>query len=64
MSTEVLYTFKPNKSYCYLLNVDPNNLLSWKIYNPDFDNTTITFAGQNGRPLEIESKVNLTLPPY
>ena len=59
--SEVLYTFTPNKSCDYLLNVEPNNLVSWKIGNTDFDDTTITFTDQNGRPLEIESKVNLTL---
>ena len=26
-----------------------------------FDDITITFMGQNGRPLEINDKVNLTL---
>ena len=28
----------------------------------DFDEITITFTDQNGRPLEIEDNVNLTLP--
>ena len=32
-----------------------------KIYNIEFDDTTIAFTDQNGRPLEIEDKVNLTL---
>ena len=44
--SDVLYTFMPNKSYAYLLNVEPSNLV---IY--DF---IITFTDQNGRPLEIE----------
>ena len=34
---EVLYTFTPNKSYAYLLNVDLSNLVFLKIYNTEFD---------------------------
>ena len=59
--SEVLHTFKPNKPYAYLLNVEPSNLVFWKNYNTDFDEINITFMNQNGRPLEIEYKVNLTL---
>ena len=32
-----------------------------KTYNTGFDDNIITFIDQNGRPLEIEEKVNLTL---
>ena len=49
----VKYTFTPNKSYGYLLNVEPNNLVFLKTYNTKFDDITITFTDQNGRPLEI-----------
>ena len=58
---EVLYTFIPNKSYAYLLNVEPSNLVFLKTYNTEFDEIIITITGQNGRPLEIKDKVNLTL---
>ena len=58
---EVLYTFMPNKSYAYLLNIEPSNLVVLKIYNTEFDEIIITFTDQNGRHLEIEDKVNLTL---
>ena len=57
---EDLYTFTRNKSYAYLLNVKPSNLVFLKTYNTDFD-IIITFTDQNGRPLEIEDKVNLIL---
>ena len=50
-----------NKSYGYLLNVEPNNLVILKTYNTESDDITITFTEQNRRPLEIEDKVNLTL---
>ena len=51
------YTFTPNKSYGYLLNVKPNNLVFLKTYKTDFEDITISFTDQNGWPLEI----NLTL---
>ena len=51
----------PNKSYAYLLNVETSNLVFLKTYNTEFDEMTITFTDQNGGPLEIEDKVNLTL---
>ena len=58
---EVLYTFTSNKSYAYLLNVEPSNLVFLKTYNTEFDEIIITFTNQNGRPLGVEDKVNLTL---
>ena len=59
--SELLYTFTRNKSYTYLLNVEPSNLVFFKIYNTEFNEIIITFTDQNGRPIEIEDKVNLTL---
>ena len=59
--SEVLYTFTPNKSYAYLLNVEPSNFVFLKTYNTEFDETIITFTNQNCRPLEIEDKINLRL---
>ena len=60
--SEVLYTFTPNKSYAYLLNAEPINLVFLKTYNTEFDEINITFADQNGRPITIEDKINSTLP--
>ena len=59
--SEVLYTFTPNKSYAYLLNVEPRNMVLWKTYSMEFDEIVIIFTDQNGRPLEIEDKGNLIL---
>ena len=56
-----LHTFTPNKSYAFLLKIEPRNLLFLKSYNIEFDKIIITFTDENHRPLEIESKVNLTL---
>ena len=58
---EVLNIFTPNKSYAYLLNVEPNNLVFLKTYSTGFDDIIITFTNQNIRPLEVEEGVNLTL---
>ena len=49
--SEVLYTFSPNRSYSYPLNVEPSNLVFLKANNTEFDNIFITFTDQ----------VNLTL---
>ena len=59
--SEVLYTFIPSKSYAYWLNVEASNLVFLKTYNTEFDEIIITFTDQNGRALELEDKVNLTL---
>ena len=59
--SEVLYTFTPNKFYAHLLNVEPSNLVFLKTYNTGFDEIIIKFTDQNGRLLEIEDNVNLTL---
>ena len=50
-----------NKSYAYLLNVEQSNLVFWKTYNREFDESIITFTDWNIKPLEIEDKVSLTL---
>ena len=44
--SEVLYTFTPNKSYAYLLNVFQCFL---KTYNTEFDEIILTVTDQNGR---------------
>ena len=44
-----------------MLNVESSNLVFLKKYNTEFDEIVIKIANQNGRPLEIEDKVNLTL---
>ena len=44
-----------------MLNVEPSNLVFLQTYNTEFDEIIITFTNQNGRPLEIEDKVNLTM---
>ena len=43
-----------------MLNVEPSNSMFLKTDNTEFDEIIITFTDQNGRPLEIEDKINLT----
>ena len=54
---EVFYTFTPNESYVYLLNVESSNLVFLKTYSTKCDDIIITFTDQNGRLLEIETKL-------
>ena len=42
-----------------MLNVESSNFVFLKIYNTEFDESIIKFTDQNGRPLEIEDKVNV-----
>ena len=56
---EILYSLRLSKSYAYLSDVEPSNLV--KTYDTEFNETIIKFTNQNGRPLEIEGKVNLIL---
>ena len=46
------------KSYAYLLNVEPSNLVLLKTGKTDI---ILTFTNQNGKLLKIEDKVNLAL---
>ena len=59
--SELLYTFMFNKSYAYLLNIEPSNLVFLKTNNNEFDGIKIIFTDPNGRWLEIEDKFNFTL---
>ena len=59
--SEVLHNFTPNKHYAYLLSFEPSNLVFLKTYSTKFDEIIITFTDQNGRPLEIEDTISLTL---
>ena len=59
--SDALYTFTPNKSYAYLLNIEPRSLVFVKTNYTEFDDIIMTFTLQNSRPLQIEEKVNLTM---
>ena len=44
----VLYYFMPSKSYVYLLNVEPSNLVFLKTYSTECNDITIAFTDQMG----------------
>ena len=60
-NSKALHTFTPNKFYAYLLNVEASSLVFWKTYNTEFNENIITFMDQNGRPIDMEHKVNFTV---
>ena len=47
--SEVSYTSTPSKSYAYLLNVEPSDLVFLETYNTEFDEIIKTFIDQNRR---------------
>ena len=58
---EVLYAFTRSRSYASLLNVEPSNLTFLKTCNTEYHKIIIIFTNLNGKPLEIEGKINLIL---
>ena len=44
-----------------MLNIEPSILVFLKNYGTEFNEITMTFNDQDGRQLEIEDKVDLTL---
>ena len=44
-----------------MLNFEQSNLVFLKTHNTEFDEIIMTFRDHDGRPVEIEDKVNLTL---
>ena len=51
----------PNKSYVYLLNIEPSNLVFLRFKNTEFDEIIKEPRDQNSKPLEIEDKADLKL---
>ena len=49
---QILYTFKLNKFVASLLNVEPNNLVSLKNYNTNFNKIFLNFMDQNSRTVK------------
>ena len=57
----MLYTFVPNKPFGSLLEISPRTHFFLKTFNSDFQEIKVWFTDQNGKPLELEDKINLTL---
>ena len=59
--SRVLHTFVPNKPLSSLLEISPTNNIFLKTFNSKFQDIKVWFTDQNGQPLEIEDRINLTL---
>ena len=60
-NSRVFYTFVPNKSFGYILDVSPKNVIFLKTFNSEFSYIEVWFTKQNSKLLEIEDKRNITL---
>ena len=60
-NSRVLYTFVPNKSFCQLLDISPENFIFLKLFDSEFSYIEVWFTDQNSNPLEREDKTNTTL---
>ena len=60
-SSEVLFTFVPNKQYGQLISISPHSLIFLKTMNTDFSEIEIWFTYQNNNALEIEDNINISL---
>ena len=62
-SSDVLFSFVPNKRFGQLINISPNTLsmMNTVNINTEFSFVEVCFTDQVSKPLEIEDNVNLTL---
>ena len=59
--SRVLYTFVPNKTFGKLLQISAINHILLKTFKSEYDEIRIWFTDQNSKPLEIESRINVTM---
>ena len=59
--SRVLYTFIPNKPFGSLLEISLTNYIFLKTFTSEYDEIEVWFTDQNGQPLEIEDRINLTM---
>ena len=59
--SRVLYTFVPNKPFGSLLEISPQNHISLKTFNLEFQSIEVWFTDKYSQPLLIEDKIILTL---
>ena len=58
---EFFFIFVPNKPFSNLLDISRKNHIFLKTFNSRFQDIEIWFTDQNGKPLKIEDRTNLTL---
>ena len=61
LSSQVLFSFVPNKQFGLLINISPNTLTMMNTVNTEFSFIKVWFTDEACKALEIEDNVNLTL---
>ena len=56
-----MYTFVPNKSFGWSLNISFKNFIFLKTFNSEFSYIEVWPTDQNAKPLETEDKISNTL---
>ena len=59
--SELLLSFVPNSRFGNLLSITPQVLKHCNTVDSIFDYMEISFADQNGRPLEIDGDITVTI---
>ena len=59
--SSVLYTFVWNKPLGSLLEISPKNHIFLKTFSLEYGEIKVWFTDQNGEPLEIKDRINLTM---
>ena len=60
-TSELLFTFVPDKQFSQLITIAPLSLTMLKTTNIEFQYNEVWFTDPNNRPLEIEDNLNITL---
>ena len=60
-TSNVLFSFVPNKQFGHIVNISPHSLTMMSTVNTKFSFVEVWFTDQASKALEIEDNVNLTL---
>ena len=60
-TSQVLFTFVPNKQFRQLINISPHSLMMINTVNTEFSFGEDWFTDQSSKSIEIEDNIKLTL---
>ena len=60
-TTNVLFSFVPNKQFGQLINISPPSLTMMNTVKTEFSSIEIWFTDQSSKAIEFEDSVNLIL---
>ena len=60
-TSNVLFSFVPNKQFAQLINISPQSLTMMNTVNTELSFVEVWFTDQVSKTLEIEDNVNFTL---